>query len=60
MFELMDAAGQSAVIKVIGIGGGGGNAIDHMLSASLEGVEFVNANTDSQALHRTGVAKVIQ
>ncbi|MBL09367.1 MAG: cell division protein FtsZ [Acidiferrobacteraceae bacterium] len=60
MFELMDAAGQSAVIKVIGIGGGGGNAVDHMLSASLEGVEFVNANTDSQALHRTGVAKVIQ
>ena len=51
MFELMDTAGQSAVIKVIGIGGGGGNAVDHMLSASLEGVEFVNANTDAQALH---------
>ena len=49
MFELMDTAGQSAVIKVIGIGGGGGNAVDHMLSASLEGVEFVNANTDAQA-----------
>jgi cell division protein FtsZ len=60
MFELMDTAGQSAVIKVIGIGGGGGNAVDHMLSASLEGVEFVNANTDSQALHRSGVAKVVQ
>ena len=41
MFELMDTAGQSAVIKVIGIGGGGGNAVDHMLSANLEGVEFV-------------------
>jgi cell division protein FtsZ len=60
MFELMDTAGQSAVIKVIGIGGGGGNAVDHMLSASLEGVEFVNANTDAQALHRSGVAKVVQ
>ena len=60
MFELMDATGQSAVIKVIGIGGGGGNAVDHMLSASLEGVEFVNANTDAQALHRTGVAKIVQ
>jgi cell division protein FtsZ len=60
MFELMDATGQSAVIKVIGIGGGGGNAVDHMLSASLEGVEFVNANTDAQALHRTGVAKILQ
>ena len=60
MFELMDTAGQSAVIKVIGIGGGGGNAVDHMLSASLEGVEFVNANTDAQALHRSSVAKVVQ
>jgi len=60
MFELMDTAGKSAVIKVIGIGGGGGNAVDHMLSASLEGVEFVNANTDAQALHRTGVAKIVQ
>ena len=60
MFELMDTAGQSAVIKVIGIGGGGGNAVDHMLSASLEGVEFVNANTDAQALHRSGVSKVVQ
>jgi cell division protein FtsZ len=56
----LDATGQSAVIKVIGIGGGGGNAVDHMLSASLEGVEFVNANTDAQALHRTGVAKILQ
>jgi len=60
MFELTDTAGQSAVIKVIGIGGGGGNAVDHMLSASLEGVEFVNANTDAQALHRSDVAKILQ
>ena len=60
MFELMEISGQQAVIKVLGIGGGGGNAVDHMLSANLEGVEFINANTDSQALHRSGVSKVMQ
>ena len=60
MFELMEVSGQQAVIKVIGIGGGGGNAVDHMLSASLEGVEFIAANTDAQALHRAGVSKVMQ
>ena len=60
MFELMEVSGQQAVIKVIGIGGGGGNAVDYMLSASLEGVEFINANTDAQALHRSGVSKVMQ
>ena len=43
-----------------GIGGGGGNAVDHMLSASLDGVEFIVANTDAQALHRSGVSKVMQ
>jgi len=60
MFELMETAGQQAVIKVLGIGGGGGNAVDHMLSANLEGVEFINANTDAQALRRSGVSKVLQ
>ena len=50
MFQLMDAYSQSAVIKVIGVGGGGGNAVQHMLAANLEGVEFVCANTDAQAL----------
>jgi len=60
MFELMEVSGQQAVIKVIGVGGGGGNAVDHMLSASLEGVEFIAANTDAQALHRSGVPKVMQ
>ena len=43
MFELMETGGQQAVIKVLGIGGGGGNAVDHMLTAQLDGVEFVNA-----------------
>jgi cell division protein FtsZ len=52
MFELMEISGQQAVIKVLGIGGGGGNAVDHMLSANLEGVEFINANT----IHRRCIA----
>jgi len=50
MFELLDSCGQSAVIKVIGVGGGGGNAVQHMVDASIEGVEFICANTDAQAL----------
>jgi len=51
MFELMDSYSQSsAVIRVIGIGGGGGNAVEHMLQSNVEGVEFVCANTDAQAL----------
>jgi cell division protein FtsZ len=50
MFELVDSAPQSAIIKVIGVGGGGGNAVQHMLAKSVEGVDFVAANTDAQAL----------
>ncbi|MDX1568952.1 MAG: cell division protein FtsZ [Xanthomonadales bacterium] len=50
MFELMDSYSQSAVIKVIGIGGGGGNAVRQMLAAEIEGVDFICANTDAQAL----------
>ena len=50
MFELMDAYSQNAVIKVIGVGGGGGNAVEHMVAANIEGVDFVCANTDAQAL----------
>ena len=60
MFELMDAYGQSAVIKVIGVGGGGGNAVQHMLGAKIEGVEFVCANTDAQALRSSMVKTVLQ
>ncbi len=60
MFELMDTYGQQAVIKVIGIGGGGGNAVDHMVAANIEGVEFISANTDSQALKRTSARTVLQ
>lgn len=50
MFELMDAYSENAVIKVIGVGGGGGNAVAHMVSSGIEGVDFICANTDAQAL----------
>ena len=50
MFESVDSAPQSAVIKVIGVGGGGGNAVQHMVGRNVEGVDFIAANTDAQAL----------
>lgn len=59
MFELIDNYTQEAVIKVIGVGGGGGNAVSHMLNENLEGVEFVCANTDVQALNKTGVGTLL-
>ena len=60
-FELMDAySDSSAVIRVIGVGGGGGNAVEHMVSASIEGVEFVCANTDAQALKNASSRTVLQ
>ncbi len=60
MFELMDTYGQQAVIKVIGVGGGGGNAVDHMVAANIEGVEFIIANTDAQAMKRSGARTILQ
>jgi cell division protein FtsZ len=51
MFELVDSVPQSAVIKVVGVGGGGGNAVNHMVTTELEGVDFICANTDAQALN---------
>ena len=60
MFELVDATNQAAIIKVIGVGGGGGNALQHMLSANIEGVEFICANTDSQALKNSSAKTVLQ
>ncbi|WP_210398310.1 cell division protein FtsZ, partial [Motiliproteus sediminis] len=60
MFELVDNVPQSAVIKVIGVGGGGGNAVQHMLSSDIEGVDFICANTDAQALQRLDGASVLQ
>ncbi len=60
MFELIDAYGQSAVIKVIGVGGGGGNAVQHMVNAEIDGVDFICANTDSQALQKTNAKSTLQ
>ncbi|MDG1580764.1 cell division protein FtsZ [Pseudomonas sp. GOM6] len=60
MFELVDNAPQSAVIKVIGVGGGGGNAVNHMIKNNVEGVEFICANTDAQALKNVGARSVLQ
>ncbi|MDH3689915.1 MAG: cell division protein FtsZ [Gammaproteobacteria bacterium] len=60
MFELLDTVRQQAVIKVIGIGGGGGNAVDHMVGSRIDGVEFINANTDSQTLGRSTAETILQ
>ncbi len=60
MFELMDAYSQSAVIKVLGVGGAGCNAVDHMLLAGIEGVDFVCLNTDSQVLNKAKVKTTLQ
>ena len=59
-FELVNATNQPAIIKVIGVGGGGGNAVMHMLGSNIEGVEFICANTDAQALKTSGVEPVLQ
>lgn len=59
-YELMDLGLENAIIKVIGVGGGGGNAVNHMVSSHISGVEFVCANTDAQALRRLDVDTVIQ
>ena len=60
MFELMDAYSQSAVIKVLGVGGGGGNAVSHMVSCGIEGVDFMCINTDAQALKHSRVKTALQ
>ncbi len=60
MFELMDAFSQSAVIKVMGVGGGGGNAVQHMVQSGIEGVEFMCVNTDVQALKKMEAKTSIQ
>ncbi len=60
MFELVDTLPQEAVIKVVGVGGCGGNAVDHMIGMGVEGVEFVCANTDAQALSRNRAKTLLQ
>ena len=60
MFEILDATPQEAVIKVVGVGGCGGNAVDHMISRGVQGVEFIVANTDAQALKRNQAGVQLQ
>jgi cell division protein FtsZ len=58
--EMIEEFDQGTQIKVIGVGGGGGNAVDHMIAQSVQGVEFVCANTDAQALNRCAASQLIQ
>ena len=60
MFELLDTIDQQAVIKVVGVGGGGGNAVNYMQLSNIEGVEFINANTDVQALQTSDCSTILQ
>ncbi len=60
MFEIMEAQTQDAVIKVIGVGGCGGNAVDHMIEQGVQGVEFIAINTDAQALKRSKARTQLQ
>ncbi len=60
MFEIMEAQSQDAVIKVIGVGGCGGNAVDHMIAQGVQGVEFIAINTDAQALNRSKARTQLQ
>ncbi len=59
-FELVEKLAPNAVIKVIGVGGGGGNAVAHMVNAGVDGVEFITANTDSQAIKNVGAKMQLQ
>ena len=60
MFELIENIPTNAVIKVIGVGGGGGNAVKHMIANNVEGVDFICANTDAQALADVQSKTVLQ
>ena len=60
LFELVEKLAPNAVIKVIGVGGGGGNAVAHMVNAGVDGVEFITANTDSQAIKQSGAKQQLQ
>ena len=60
MFEIMTEHSEEAVIKVVGVGGGGGNAVEHMVAKTIEGVEFIVANTDSQALRKSNAETTLQ
>ena len=58
--EMIEEFDQGTQIKVIGVGGGGGNAVEHMIAQGVQGVEFINANTDAQALNRSKADQLLQ
>jgi cell division protein FtsZ len=58
--EMIEEFDQGTQIKVIGVGGGGGNAVEHMIAQGVQGVEFICANTDAQALHRSSAGTLVQ
>ncbi len=58
--EMIDEFDEGTQIKVIGVGGGGGNAVEHMIGQGVQGVEFICANTDAQALHRSSAGALVQ
>ena len=60
MFEIVDSQAAGPVIKVIGVGGAGGNAVNHMIEQGVEGVEFIAVNTDAQVLSRNKSRNQIQ
>ena len=60
MFQYDSNQNKNAVIKVMGVGGGGGNAVDHMMNANIQGVEYICANTDAQVLSKMGAKNTIQ
>ncbi|OHU90721.1 MULTISPECIES: cell division protein FtsZ [Pseudoalteromonas] len=60
MFDIMEQHSEEAVIKVIGVGGGGGNAVEHMVKQEIEGVRFIAANTDAQALRKSSADVTVQ
>ncbi len=60
MFELVDSIPKNAEIKVVGVGGGGGNAVGHMMDSNIDGVHFICANTDAQSLNKLEKATVLQ
>src|SRR5687768_1810223 len=60
LFEIVEDLPQNAVIKVIGVGGGGGNAVKHMIDSTIDGVEFICANTDAQALDKVNARTILK
>ena len=59
-FDMVDKATPGTIIKVVGVGGAGGNAVQHMINNGVTGVEFIAANTDAQALARSDAHNIIQ